>query len=66
MQRFWRIIAGFPFMLLTACVAFHTGGHQAGTLRPAVDRLLSRGDVQVAETHCCGLMKTDTLIRVIR
>jgi murein L,D-transpeptidase YcbB/YkuD len=26
-------------------------GHQAGTERPAVDRFLDRGDIQVAEAH---------------
>jgi len=38
-------------VLLTACVASHTGDRQAGTVRPAVDRLLNRGDIQVAEAH---------------
>jgi peptidoglycan hydrolase-like protein with peptidoglycan-binding domain len=51
MQRFWRMLGGLPLMLPTACAASHTGGHPAGTIRPAVDRLLSRGDVQVAEAH---------------
>jgi peptidoglycan hydrolase-like protein with peptidoglycan-binding domain len=51
MQRFWRMLGGLPLMLLTACVASHTGGHPAGTIRPVVDQLLSRGDVQVAEAH---------------
>jgi hypothetical protein len=35
MQRFWRMIAGLPFVLLTACVASHPGGSQAGMLRLA-------------------------------
>jgi hypothetical protein len=47
----WRATVWMPLLLLTACVASHTGGHQAGTVRPAVDRLRSRGDVQVAQTH---------------
>jgi peptidoglycan hydrolase-like protein with peptidoglycan-binding domain len=38
-------------VLLTACVASHPGGQPAGTVRPAVDRLLNRGDIQVAQTH---------------
>jgi len=38
-------------VLLTACIASHTGEHQAETVRPAVDRLLNRGDIQVAEMH---------------
>ena len=44
-------MAWLLLVLLTACVASHTGGQQAGTVRPAVDRLLSRGDIQVAEAH---------------
>ena len=40
------IIGWLPLVLLTACVASHPG-----TVRPAIDRLLSRGDVQVAQTH---------------
>jgi peptidoglycan hydrolase-like protein with peptidoglycan-binding domain len=38
-------------LLLTACVASHSGTYQAGTVRPAVDRFLNRGDIQVAQTH---------------
>ena len=45
------VMAWLPLVLLTACVASHPGEHQAGTLRPAVDRLLNRGDIQVAQTH---------------
>jgi hypothetical protein len=51
MRAFWRVISWLPLLLLTACVASHPGGHQAGTVRPAVDRLLNRGDIQVAEAH---------------
>jgi peptidoglycan hydrolase-like protein with peptidoglycan-binding domain len=51
MRRSRRIIGWLPLVLLTACVASHTGEHQAGTVRPAVDRLLDRGDIQVAEAH---------------
>jgi hypothetical protein len=36
-------------LLLTACVASHQETHPAGTTRPAVDRILSRGDIQVAQ-----------------
>jgi peptidoglycan hydrolase-like protein with peptidoglycan-binding domain len=32
-------------------VASHPGEHQAGTVRPAVDRLFTRGDIQIAQTH---------------
>jgi Putative peptidoglycan binding domain len=38
-------------VLLTACVTSHPGGHQAGTVRPAVDRLLTRGQIQFAEAR---------------
>lgn len=51
MQRFWRMIGGLSLLLLTACMASQPGGLPAGTVRPAGDRLLSRGDVQVAEAH---------------
>jgi hypothetical protein len=38
-----------PLVLLNACVASHPRERRARTQRPAVDRLLSRGDIQV--TH---------------
>jgi hypothetical protein len=45
------VIGWLPLVLLTACVTSHPREHQAGTVRPAVDRLLTRGDIQVAEAH---------------
>jgi Putative peptidoglycan binding domain/PLD-like domain len=53
------VIGGLPLLLLTTCVASHTGEHPAGRSSaftpgaelPAVDRLLTRGEIQVAETH---------------
>jgi peptidoglycan hydrolase-like protein with peptidoglycan-binding domain len=51
MRASWCVIGWLPLVLLTACVASHPGEHQAGTVRPAVDRLLNRGDIQVAQTH---------------
>jgi peptidoglycan hydrolase-like protein with peptidoglycan-binding domain len=45
------VIGWLPLVLLTACVASSPGGLPAGTVRPAVDRLLTRGDIQVAQTH---------------
>jgi peptidoglycan hydrolase-like protein with peptidoglycan-binding domain len=51
MRSSWGVIGWLPLVLLTACIASHPGEHQAGTVRPAVDRLLSRGDIQVAQTH---------------
>jgi murein L,D-transpeptidase YcbB/YkuD len=47
----WSAIVWLPLMLLTACVASHTGEHQAGTVQPAVDRLFNRFDIQVAQLH---------------
>jgi hypothetical protein len=51
MRQPWGVIWWFPLLLLTACVASQTGGHQPGTERPAVDRFLARGNIQVAEAH---------------
>src|SRR6266850_1543329 len=51
MRRSQGVISWLPLLLLTACVASHSGEYQAETVRPAVDRLLSRGDIQVAQTH---------------
>jgi hypothetical protein len=45
MRQPWPVTGWLPLVLLTACVASHTGE------RPAVDRLLTRGDLQVAEAH---------------
>ena len=51
-MRYSRGVVGWlALVLLTACVASHPGEHQTATLRPAVDRLLNRGDIQVAEAH---------------
>jgi peptidoglycan hydrolase-like protein with peptidoglycan-binding domain len=36
-------------LLLTACVASQSGIPPDGTIRPAVDQLLSRGNIQVAQ-----------------
>jgi peptidoglycan hydrolase-like protein with peptidoglycan-binding domain len=38
-------------LLLTACVASQSGTPPDGTIRPAVDRFLSRGDIQVAQMN---------------
>jgi peptidoglycan hydrolase-like protein with peptidoglycan-binding domain len=38
-----------PVVLLTACMAYQPG--DPTTLQPAVDRLLLRGDIQVAQEH---------------
>ena len=51
MRPAWGAIGWLPLVLLTACVTSHTADRQAGTVLPAVDRLLNRGDIQVAEAH---------------
>jgi peptidoglycan hydrolase-like protein with peptidoglycan-binding domain len=51
MKLSWGVIGWLPLVLLTACAASHPGEHRAGTVRPAVDRLLTRGDIQVAQMH---------------
>jgi peptidoglycan hydrolase-like protein with peptidoglycan-binding domain len=47
----WRTTGWMPLLLLTACVVSHPGDHQTGTGRPAVDRFLTRGDIEVAQRH---------------
>jgi peptidoglycan hydrolase-like protein with peptidoglycan-binding domain len=42
-------LAGLSGLLLTACVASQATG--PGGLRPADDRILTAGDIQVAEAH---------------
>jgi peptidoglycan hydrolase-like protein with peptidoglycan-binding domain len=59
MRQARRVLGWLPWLLLTACVASHTEAptavrSAAGTPepeRPALDRLLTRGDLQVAETR---------------
>jgi peptidoglycan hydrolase-like protein with peptidoglycan-binding domain len=51
MRRPWGVIIWVPMLLLTACVASHPPERPPGTERPAVDRLLNRGDIQVAQAH---------------
>jgi murein L,D-transpeptidase YcbB/YkuD len=51
MRPSWGVIGWLPLVLLTACVASHPADRQAGLEHPAVDRLLNRGDIQVAEAH---------------
>jgi peptidoglycan hydrolase-like protein with peptidoglycan-binding domain len=49
MRPSWGAIGWLLLVLLTACVASPTGAPTV--LRPATDRLLSRGNIQVAEVH---------------
>jgi peptidoglycan hydrolase-like protein with peptidoglycan-binding domain len=51
MRRPWRAILWPALVLLTACVASHPGEYPPGTVRPAVDRLFNRGEIQVAQRH---------------
>jgi peptidoglycan hydrolase-like protein with peptidoglycan-binding domain len=51
MKPSWSVIAWLPWLLLTACVASPPPASTTGRERPAVDRLLTRGDIQVAEAH---------------
>jgi peptidoglycan hydrolase-like protein with peptidoglycan-binding domain len=44
MKQPWGVFASLPCLLLTACVASHSE-------RPALDRILTRGDLQIAEEH---------------
>jgi peptidoglycan hydrolase-like protein with peptidoglycan-binding domain len=55
----WSVLGWLPWLRLTACVASHTEARTAmraavstpGPQRPAPDRLLTRGDLQVAEAR---------------
>jgi murein L,D-transpeptidase YcbB/YkuD len=51
MRRSRGVIGWLPLVLLTACVASHSREHHAGTIQPAVDRFLNRGDIEVAQMH---------------
>ena len=49
MRPFQAISGWLPVVLLTACAASQTGEPTA--LRPATDRFLTAGDIQIAEEH---------------
>jgi peptidoglycan hydrolase-like protein with peptidoglycan-binding domain len=51
MRRLAAVIGWLPVVLLSACMASQTAAPTAGRERPAVDRLLTRGDIQVAQMH---------------
>jgi peptidoglycan hydrolase-like protein with peptidoglycan-binding domain len=51
MRPSWSVIGWLPLVLLTACVASNTAERTDGPERPAVDRLLTQGDIQVAQRH---------------
>jgi Putative peptidoglycan binding domain len=58
----WSVIGWLPLLWLTACIASQTEGPTAvrasartpGSERPALDRLLTPGDIQIAETRLQG------------
>jgi peptidoglycan hydrolase-like protein with peptidoglycan-binding domain len=51
MRPFAGVISWLPLLLFTACVASHTEAPTTGPSRAAVDRILTSGDIQVAEAH---------------
>jgi peptidoglycan hydrolase-like protein with peptidoglycan-binding domain len=51
MRLRWSAIVWLLLVLLTVCVSSHTMERSPGAERPAVDRLLNRGDIQVAQAH---------------
>jgi peptidoglycan hydrolase-like protein with peptidoglycan-binding domain len=59
MRQFRDVIAWLPLLLLTACVAHQqdattavpSSGRTPGPERPALDRLLTTGDIQLAEAR---------------
>jgi peptidoglycan hydrolase-like protein with peptidoglycan-binding domain len=59
MRQSRGVIGWLPLLLLTACVASQTeelmavrsSARTAGPERPALDRLLTSGDIQIAETR---------------
>jgi peptidoglycan hydrolase-like protein with peptidoglycan-binding domain len=52
MSQRWSVIGWLPVVVLTACVASQKGEPTA--LRPAPDRLLTRGEIRVAEANLQG------------
>lgn len=51
MRQFGGVIAWLPMVLLTACIASRTEPPTPGSARAAYDRILTPGDIQVAEEH---------------
>jgi peptidoglycan hydrolase-like protein with peptidoglycan-binding domain len=49
MRPFRGVIGWGPLLLLTACIAYQSADPTA--VQPAVDRLLTAGDIHVAEEH---------------
>jgi hypothetical protein len=51
MKPSYRVIGWLPLLLLTSCVAPPTAERMPESERPAMDILLSRGNIQVAEVR---------------
>ena len=51
MRSFEGVMVWPPLVLLTACVASRIEAPTPGTVRAVYDRVLTRGDIQVAEAH---------------
>jgi peptidoglycan hydrolase-like protein with peptidoglycan-binding domain len=51
MRQLWGVIAWLPVLLLTACIASQTEVPTPGSERAAFDRILTPGDIHVAEAH---------------
>ena len=51
MRPFGGVMAWLPLWLLTACVALQTEAPTPGSARVAYDRILTQGDIHVAEEH---------------
>jgi murein L,D-transpeptidase YcbB/YkuD len=49
MRPSWGVISWLPLLLLTPSVTSHTAEHTPGPELPAMDRLLTRGNIQFAE-----------------
>ena len=49
MRPSWSAIGWLPLLLLTACATSLTAEHTPEPARPAMDRLLTRGNIQFAE-----------------
>jgi N-acetyl-anhydromuramyl-L-alanine amidase AmpD len=50
-RRPWGVIGWLALLLLIACVVSYPGDRQAERERPGVDKLLTPGDIQVAQAH---------------
>jgi peptidoglycan hydrolase-like protein with peptidoglycan-binding domain len=51
MRPFWGVVAWLPLVLCAACAASRTEAPTPGAVRAAYDRILTPGDIQVAEAQ---------------